>query len=227
MTELALAALVFLGLHILPAVRARQWIIGKIGDPVYMGLFSLASVLGLAWMISAYKSAPDAELLWVTGKAIRWLTAGLMLFVFVLVVAGVTTRNPSMVMGEDALKASKPWAGIFAITRHPLMWGIAIWAFLHLVNRPNMVSLLFFGTLGVLAVVGSRLQENRKRKELGAAWKAFEKQTSFVPFAGIIAGNSEWRFADIGGWRLAAATALWAIMLFAHRHILGVSALPL
>ncbi|MHA1164774.1 MAG: NnrU family protein [Alphaproteobacteria bacterium] len=227
MAELALAALVFLGLHILPAIRAREWIIKKIGDPAYMGLFSLASVLGLAWMIAAYNNAPDAEPLWVTGPAIRWFTAALMLFVFVLVVAGVTTRNPSMVMGENALKASKPWAGIFAITRHPLMWGIALWAALHMLNRPDMVSLLFFGTLALLAVAGSKLQEKRKREELGAAWKTFEKQTSFVPFAGIIDGRTKLRLADIGGWRLAAATALWAIMLYAHGHVIGVPVLPL
>ncbi len=111
MTELALAALVFLGLHILPAVKARQWVIRKIGDPAYMGLFSLASVLGLAWMISAYNAVPDAEMLWVTGLAIRWFTAALMLVAFVLVVAGVTTRNPSMVMSESALKASDECGG--------------------------------------------------------------------------------------------------------------------
>lgn len=227
MAELALASFVFLAMHILPAIRAREWVIRKVGDPVYMGLFSLASILGLAWLVAAYKSAPGAELLWVTGAAIRWLTAALMLFAFVLVVAGATTRNPSMLMSEDALKTSEPWAGVFAITRHPLMWGIALWASLHLLNRPDMVSLLFFGTLALLAVGGSRLQENRKRKELGAAWKAFEKQTSFVPFAGIIDGSARLRLADIGGWRLAAATVLWAIMLTLHGRILGVPALPL
>ena len=227
MAELAFAAFIFALLHILPAIKARGWLIRKIGDPAYMGLFSLASVLGLAWMIAAYKSAPGAESLWVTGETIRWLTVILMLFVFVLVVAGVTTRNPSMVMGEDALKSSKPWSGIFAITRHPLMWGIALWAILHLINRPDMVSLLFFGTLALLAIGGSKLQESRKRKELGAAWKAFEKQTSFVPFAGVIGGSIKLQIADIGGWRIAAATALWAVMLYAHGHILGVPALPL
>jgi uncharacterized membrane protein len=227
MAELALAAFIFIAMHILPAIDAREWVIKKIGDPAYMGLFSLASVLGFAWMISAYKSAPDLDPLWVTGDAVRWLSAAFMLFVFVLAVAGVTTRNPSMVMGEDALKSPEPWAGIFAITRHPLMWGIAIWAVLHLVNKPNMVSLLFFGTLAFLAVGGSWLQEKRKRKELGTAWKAFEKQTSFIPFAGIIDGSAKLRLADIGGWRLAAATTLWAFTLYAHGQIIGVPALPL
>lgn len=227
MAELALAAFAFLALHILPAVSAREWVIARLGDPVYMGLFSLASILSLAWMVSAYKAAPAGELMWVTGAGVRWITVLLMALAFVLVVAGVTTRNPSMIMGEGALKTANPWAGIFAITRHPLMWGIALWAVLHLANRPNMNSLLFFGTLAVLAVAGSRLQEKRKHLELGAAWDAFENHTSFVPFAGLVSGKSELHLKELGVWRLAAAIALWAVMLFVHGIIMGVPALPL
>lgn len=227
MAELALAAFVFLALHILPAISARERVIAKLGDPIYMGLFSLASILSLAWMISAYKTTPAGEYLWVTGAGLRWLTVLLMGLAFVLAVAGVTTRNPSMVMGANALKASSPWAGIFAITRHPLMWGIALWAILHLVNRPNMKSLLFFGTLALLAVGGSRLQEKRKHKELGPAWDVFENHTSFVPFAGLLTGKSTLHLKELGVWRLAAAIALWAVMLIAHGRILGVPALPL
>lgn len=227
MAELALAALVFLAMHILPATGARERVIGRLGDPIYMGLFSLASILAMAWMVAAYKSMPAGDPVWVAGAAMRWMTALLMLLAFVLVVAGATTRNPSMFMGADALKASKPWAGIFAITRHPLMWGIALWAILHLANRPNMTSLLFFGTLALLAVGGSRLQEKRKRNELGAAWEAFENQTSFVPFAALLSGKAKLRLKELGVWRLAAATALWALMLIIHGRVLGVPALPL
>ena len=226
MAELALAAFVFLGLHILPAINARERVIAKIGDPVYMALFSLASILSLAWMVSAHKAAPAGEYLWVTGAGLRWITAVLMVLVFVLVVAGITTRNPSMVMGGSALKASNPWAGIFAITRHPLMWGIALWAILHLANRPNLKSLLYFGTLALLAVGGSRLQEKRKRHELGDAWDAFEKHTSFVPFAGLLSGKSKLSLKELGVWRLAAAIALWAVVLIAHGRVFGVPALP-
>lgn len=227
MAELALAAFVFLAMHILPAISAREWVIRKIGDPVYMGLFSFASILSLAWMVSAYRGAPAGDLLWVTGAGLRWATALLMALAFVLVVAGVTTRNPSMIRGEDALKASESWGGIFAITRHPLMWGIALWAILHLANRPNITSLLFFGTLALLAIVGSKLQEKRKRHELGAAWESFENQTSFVPFAALLSGKAKLHLKELGGWRLAAAIALWAVALFVHGHILGVPALPL
>ena len=226
MAELALAALVFVALHILPAIRAREWIIKKVGDPVYMGLFSLASVLGLAWMIAAYKSAPASLPLYAAGPALKWFTVAAMLIPFIFVVTGMTTRNPSSILGKEALKTPHEWNDIFAITRHPVMWAITIWAGLHMLNRPDLTSALLFGPLGLLAIVGSMRQEIRKREEFGDAWKSFAKQTSFIPFAGILRGNAKLHLRELGGWRITAATGFWLAFLVFHKPILGVSPLP-
>lgn len=227
MAELALAALVFVALHILPAIRAREWVIKKIGDPVYMGLFSLASVLGLAWMIAAYKSAPASVALYATGPALKWFTVVAMLVPFIFVVTGMTTRNPSSVLGKEALKTPHRWNDIFAITRHPVMWAIAIWAGLHLLNRPDLTSALLFGPLGLLAIVGSMRQEIRKREQFGDAWKSFAKQTSFIPFAGILSGKAKLHLRELGGWRIAAAIGFWLVLLAFHKPVFGVSPLPI
>lgn len=225
MAQLALAAVVFIALHILPAIKLREWLIRRIGDPAYMGLFSLASVLGLAWMITAYQSAPMGEPLWVTGPAVRWITAFLMLFAFILVVTGTTTKNPTSILGKGALANNHQWTDVFAITRHPVMWAIIIWSVLHLINRPDMRSLLFFGAMGLLGLAGSLRQEVRKRKEFGNAWEQFASQTSHVPFLAILRGKAHLRFADLGGWRIATAVLLWLTTLYLHAHILGVSPL--
>jgi uncharacterized membrane protein len=227
MTELALAALVFVALHILPAVRVREVIIARIGDPTYMGLFSLASVLGLAWLISAYRDAPAGVPLYETGPALNWFTVAAMLVPCILIIAGNTTRNPSSILGKDALKTPHDWNDIFAITRHPLMWGIAIWAGLHLLNRPDLTSALLFGPLGLLAIAGSMRQEIRKRKEFGDAWVSFARQTSFVPFAGILSGKAKLHLRELGGWRIAVAVGLWLVLLAFHLPVIGVSPLPI
>ncbi len=227
MTELSLAALVFVALHILPAVRAREWIIARIGDPAYMGLFSLASVLGLAWMIAAYRDAPASIPLYETSPVLKWFTVAAMLLPFILVVSGTTSRNPSSIMGKDALKTPHRWNDIFAITRHPVMWAITIWAGLHMLNRPDATSALLFGPLGLLAILGSLRQEARKREEFGEAWNAFVKQTSFVPFAGILSGKAKLHIRELGGWRIAAAVVIWLAMLAFHLPVIGVLPLPL
>lgn len=225
MAQLALAALVFIALHILPALKLRDRLIKRIGDPAYMGLFSLASVLGLAWMIVAYQSAPAGDPLWIAGPAVRWITAFLMLFAFILVVTGTTSKNPTSVLGKGALENDRRWTGVFAITRHPVMWAVIIWSILHLINRPEMRSLLFFGSMAFLGLAGSLLQEARKRKEFGKAWEQFASQTSHVPFLAILRGKAHLRIADLGGWRIATAVFLWLATLYLHRHILGVSPL--
>ena len=220
MTELFLAALVFVAMHILPAIRAREWLIQKVGDPVYMGLFSLASVLGLAWMISAYRNAPASEPLYQTGPALNWFTLVAMLVPCILLVTGATTRNPSSLAGKGALKTPHQWNDIFAITRHPVMWAIAIWAGLHLLNRPDLTSALLFGSLGLLAIAGSMQQEIRKRKEFGEAWVSFARQTSFIPFAGILSGSAKLHLKELGGWRIAAAVGFWLVLLAFHLPVI-------
>ena len=226
MTELALAALVFITLHVLPAMSAREKLIHRIGERAYMGLFSLASILAFVWMITAYSSAPASEPLWVTGPVLRWATAAAMLLPFILLVSGTTTRNPSSILGKEALKTPHQWNDIFAVTRHPVMWAIAIWAALHLLNRPDLTSALLFGPLGLLAIVGSMRQEIRKREEFGDAWDRFAGQTSFVPFAGILSGKARLHLKELGGWRLAAALVLWLAALALHETVLGVPPLP-
>lgn len=222
MIELCLAAFVFVAMHILPAISARDAIVRKIGDPAYMGLFSLASFLGLAWMIFAYRNAPASEPLWVTGTGIRIATAGLMLLAFVLLVCGTFSKNPTSILGRGALATQNEWRNIFAVTRHPVMWATAIWALLHLLNRPDTASALFFGSLAFLAIAGTLRQEVRNRKAWGKAWESFAAQTSYLPFAALVTGRTKLDFTALGGWPLVIAFALWAAILYFHGPLFGV-----
>ncbi len=226
MSQLVLAALVFLGLHLLPSTPLRPWAVGRLGEKAYMGAFSLLSLGGLIWLIAAYNAAPTGEPLWVIGPLWRWANALLMLAVLVLLVAGALSPNPAVAGGAAALRRKEPWRGVFAVTRHPLMWAIGAWGVLHLINRPEPASFVFFGSLSLLAVGGAWLQDARKRRELGADWQPFEAHTSFVPFAALIAGRARLALGDVGWWRLAVAVVLWAALLHFHAWLFGVPAIP-
>lgn len=97
-----------------------------------------------------------------------------------------------------------------------------MWAFLHLLNRPDATSLLFFGPLLFLAIAGAWRQEIRKHEQFGEHWNAFTAQTSFVPFVGLLTGKSKLDLKELAGWRLVIAIALWLGILFAHGHLFGV-----
>lgn len=226
MTELAIAAIVFVALHILPAMNAREWMIRKIGNPAYMVLFSLASTFGMIWLITAYRNAPASTPLYETSPALNWFTIAAMLIPLIFVVSGTTSRNPSSILGKEALKTPHHWNDIFAITRHPVMWAIMIWAGLHLLNRPDLTSALLFGPLALLAIAGSFRQEIRKRKEFGDAWQDFASHTSFVPFAGILSGKAKLHLRELGAWKIVVAVGIWLVLIAGHLPIIGVSPIP-
>ena len=58
MTMLFAAAAVFLGIHLLIAgTRVRDALTGAFGEGLYLGLFSLASVAAIVWLVMAYNTA--------------------------------------------------------------------------------------------------------------------------------------------------------------------------
>ena len=224
MINLAAAAVFLLAIHTVPSSPLRPWAIERLGLKLYLGLFAVISAGALAWLIMAFQAAPAANPLWITSGPARLLSAIVMLAAFILLVAGLTTRNPSAPGGGSSAGKREPWRGINAVTRHPVLWAIGIWGILHLINRPDPVTLLFFGTLTLLALGGAKLQERRKRLELGKTWQEFEAHTSFIPFVAILQKRAVFSLGDISYWRIAAGIALWAVALGAHGTLFGVSA---
>ena len=226
MTNLILASAVFLLIHFgISGTRLRGWLVARLGEGRYLGFFSLASIAGLFWMGSAHAHAPAVFLwadpvgLWPVGKA-------LMLFATLFVVIGLTASNPTMVGGQTRLARGQDAArGITRITRHPFLWGVAIWALVHLVVNGDLASLIFYGSLLVLAIGGTPLIDARQRGRVGEQWNAFANVTSNVPFAAIVADRNQFSpvLREIGILRLALALAVYAAVLALHGRLFGAN----
>ncbi len=223
MVELALAAILFLAFHLLPSTRLRPAAVSAIGEPAYAAVFSLISLAGMIWLFMAFFAAPAAEKLWYPSSLWIWLQAALIWFSFVLIGGGLAAPNPTLMGQAGALSREDAGTGIFAITRHPIMWGIGLWALAHLVSQANLRGLLFFGSLGLLAIGGAWLQDRRKAAEGGPDWSAFAAKTSFVPFQAIIQGRNRISLSRLPYRLLIAATLSWAAVLHAHQWLFGVS----
>lgn len=221
MDTLIAAAALFLGLHLVPSTPIRGWVKGALGEGVYLGLFSLASAAGLVWMVMAYLQAPYVEL-WPQTSALTYVPALVMPVAFVFLVCGNTVRNPTAVKGEKHLEARDPAPGILKVTRHPVMWAIALWALAHLAPNGDVASLLFFGSLAGLALVGMALQDARKAKELGAAWGPFALTTSAIPFLAALQGRAKPSLREIGIWRIASGLGLYLAVMALHETLIGV-----
>jgi len=156
MSMLIAAAVFFLALHLLVAgTRLRGAITGAIGEGPYMGLFSLASLGGIVWLAMSYNaaSAEGSEVLWSLGPGVSHAGILVVAIAFWLGVSGLLTPNPTSVGQQSA--ASKEVTGILRITRHPFLWGVAIWSAFHMAANGDAASVVFFGTFFLLAVAGT------------------------------------------------------------------------
>jgi len=217
---LALAAAAFLLTHCVPSTPLRPALVRALGENAYLGVYSLVSLGTLGWLIWAYVKAPWVPV-WQGDEFKPWAVL-VMPLALVLVACGLTTRNPSAVRQEGALRSLGEAYGILRVTRHPLMWGIALWALAHLIARGDSASVVFFGTFLLLALLGTLLIDRRKDRTLGMDWKRFADVTSNFPFGAILRGRNRFRFAEIGWWRIALGLALYFVFLFLHPFLFGV-----
>jgi uncharacterized membrane protein len=217
LSHLALACLAFVCLHVVPSTPLRPALVNALGEKAYLGLFSLASLAGIVWMVMAYKAAP-ATALW---PGLRHLPSALMPFALILVVGGVMTPNPTAVGAAKLLERDEPARGILRITRHPVMWGIMLWAGAHLLARGELKSTLFFGSFLLLAAAGTVLMDLRKA-QLGDVWTRYARLTSNLPFVAIAQGRNRLAWRELGALKIVIALVLYALVFHFHPWLFGV-----
>lgn len=217
MTQLVIATAVFLATHFVPSTPLRAAVVKSTGERGYLGLYTLVALATLGWMIYAYSRAP-IEPLW---PGLRLLPVILMPFALILLFCGVLSRNPTAVGQEKALKAEEPARGILRVTRHPVQWGILLWAAAHVLARGDLKSLVFFGGLLVLSALGTVLIDARKARTLGEDWKRYAKATSNLPFVAIVQGRNSFRAGEIGLVKPLIGLIVYAGLLLFHGWLFG------
>ena len=216
-----IAGLAFHGSHVLlSSTRLRGALRDQLGERGFLGLYALTALVTFAWFVAAYRAAPLIAL-WPTTRPLAAVPVIIMPLATILLVGGYSTRNPTAVGMERSARADDPAPGILRVTRHPVMWGIGLWALAHLVANGDLASVLFFGSLAVLALGGTGLIDRKKRLALGSNWARLAEVTSNIPFAAILSGRSRLRPHEIGLLRVVAGLLLFAVLLLAHPLITG------
>lgn len=224
---LLVAVVTFVGGHfVLASLPVRQALIGMIGGKGFRVLFSVFALVTLVWTIRAYVAAPVVEL-WPQTVALRHVPALVMPFACILIVAGVSTRNVTAVGGEALRPEDARSHGIITITRHPTMWGIALWALAHMAPNGDAASLLLFGGFALLALGGMLHIDYRRQRAMGSDWGPMALTTSVVPFVAAAEGRTRIDWKGIGLARVAGAIALYVALVASHQWLFGVSPLPM
>lgn len=189
MTVLILGLILFLGPHSVRIV-AEPWrtqMLQRLGEKPWKGLYSLVSLIGFALIIWGYGLARyDPVVLWQPPVAMRHIASLLTLFSFILLTAAYVPGN-----------------SIKARLRHPMILGVKLWAFAHLLANGMLADLVLFGAFLLWAVLDYRAARERDREQ-----SISYGQGKLVPsIVAVVIGTLLW-----------AAFAFWL-----HRWWIGVA----
>lgn len=223
MTQLVLACIAFVSTHLLLSHPLRAPLVGRIGEGPFLLVYSLVAFATLGWMVFAYRALPDMPPAWVIGD-IGWGVATAVMWLASILLAGSLVKNPAAPDPTGRTRPPEVARGVYAITRHPMMWSFMLWALIHIAVWPAPGNIAVALAVFVLALVGSRAQDAKKRALMGDAWAAWQARTSWVPFAALASGRARWADAVPGIGILISGTAIWLLATWAHGPLGGMVA---
>jgi uncharacterized membrane protein len=214
LAELAAASLAFVGTHFALSHPLRTPLVTRIGEKGFLPVYSLVAFATLGWMILSFRAAPGADL--PGSGEIGWIVSTVMTIPALVLFLGSLRNNPALPAPGAMAAGGREPAGVFAVTRHPMMWGFALWAISHIVLWWSVRTLIVASAVLFLALVGAHMQDRKKEALLGQAWSAWEAKTSYWP---------RWaRLAGVGPVLWLVALALWLLITWSHIHAAGVPA---
>jgi len=173
MAILILGLVLFLGSHSV-RILADPWrtrTIATHGDKPYKGLYTLISLAGFALIVWGYGLARhNPVVLWNPPRGMNHLAALLMVFSFILLVAAYVPRN--------AIKAK---------LHHPMVLGVKVWAFAHLLANGMLADVVLFGAFLMWAVFDFRAARRRDREGNVQYAAGTAKGTAIAVVGGLVA----------------------------------------
>jgi uncharacterized membrane protein len=127
----------FIGVHGFVTMRGeRAALVARLGEGLYKALFSLLSIVGVAlivWGFARYRATGWIDV-WYPPAWLRHVTVALMLPAIICVVAAYIPGRIKIAL------------------KHPMLVGIKLWAFGHLLSNGDLGSIILFGSILAWAV---------------------------------------------------------------------------
>jgi len=189
MTYLIAGLIIFLATHSV-RIFADGWrsrTIARIGANPWKGLYTLVSIAGFALIVIGYGQArPDSAALYNPPLFMKHIAGLLVLLSFVLLAAAYVPGNH-----------------IKAAVGHPMIAGVKLWAFAHLLCNGRVVDVILFGAFLAWAVADFMVSRRRDR----AAGTTYPSGHVSRTLIAVVAG-----------------TVAWAAFAFGlHQYLIGVA----
>ena len=192
MGMLVLGLVLFLGAHSVRifADNARTRAIARLGEMGWKGLYSVVSLIGFGLIIWGFAQARQQPVvLWSPPAMLKHLNSLFTLLAFVLLAAAYVPRN-----------------SIRARLHHPMILGVKLWAFGHLLATATLADLVLFGAFLLWAVLDFRAARQRDR----ALGTVYAPGAAGPTVLAVVIGAAAW-----------AAFAFWL-----HAAWIGVAPFP-
>lgn len=188
MIKLIIGLIVFLGVHsvriFVDSWRTKQ--LARLGEMTWKGLYSLIAIVGFVLIVWGYGEARATPIvLWDPPVWTRHVASLLVLASFILIAA-----------------AYIPQTRIKVAVGHPMVLGVKLWAFAHLLANGTLADLILFGGFLVWAIADFIAARRRDR----VAGTVTTKGPVMRDVTAIVAG--------IVGW--------WVFAFYLHAWWIGV-----
>ncbi|MEM9232738.1 MAG: NnrU family protein [Pseudomonadota bacterium] len=180
-----LGLMIFVGGHLFLATArgTRQGLVDRLGEMPFKGLVSLIFLLGLVITVIGWRMTSPAPLLYTPPEWLRPVNYLLVWAAFVLSTA-----------------AYVPAGRIAVAVKHPMVLGVKLWAFAHLLTNGELRSVLLFSVMLAWGVI-----DRIALKKRGDVGRPYQSATGDI-------------VSVIGGSIGFAAVFLWL-----HPYIAGVA----
>lgn len=220
------AFLAFLGSHFVPRLWGiRERLIARFGRWFYFSTYGILSLFLLAWVIAAAGEAPIVEI-WPQETWMRWVPNILVPISFGIACWGIGVSNPNT-LGGARRKAFDPQnPGFAAISRHPLLLALLLWALAHLVANGDLAHIILFGSFALFPVLAMWGFDRQSKRLLGPRAGAFFAQTAWLSLSPLMTGDWWRRNLRQIVLRGLFAAVLWLGLLHLHHRVIGAWPFP-
>jgi uncharacterized membrane protein len=174
----------------LASVRVEPKLRARLGSAGFVGLYSVVALALFVPLVTIYFGNRHAgPWLWLVpvSPVLRVLLYLGMTLGVILAVGSLLRPSPASLVPNAPAEVR----GVYRITRHPLVLGLAlIWA-LHLIPNASTADVAFFGGFLAFSLAGAWHQDARKLHAGDAKFREFNAATSFLPFGRGVSGLAD------------------------------------
>ena len=190
MIVMIIGLVIFFGMHLVPVTGVKSSLIERMGEKKYQSIFSIISLVGFIIIIYGFSlidtcnpmmadCETDNFYLWDSFEYSKEISFLLMPICIIFIVASQMKSN------------------IKKVVRHPMLIGVLIWSFVHLLSTGDLRSIILFASFGAFSIID--IIFTRKTAEQGISFSILNDVVVIV--VGLV---------------------LYSIILYFHEYVSGL-----